>query len=78
MSLVNGLHHQESLVAQWLKRPTGIWEAIGSIPVGTEHRFLLCPTFVASEHSIFIEKDDENENVDDDEKEEEEGVEEED
>ncbi len=30
----NGPAHHESLVAQWLEPPTGIWEAMGSIPVG--------------------------------------------
>ena len=43
---VNGLVHQDSLVAQWLERPTsnrylGVLEAIGSIP-------LLCPTLVTN------------------------------
>ena len=33
-NLVNGLAHQESLVAQWLERPTGILESMGSITVG--------------------------------------------
>ena len=30
---VKGLAYQETLVAQWLERPTVIWEAMGSIPV---------------------------------------------
>ena len=42
----------ESLIAQWLERPTGIWEAMGSIPVGDAEVFL-CPTLVTNEH-IFI------------------------
>ena len=36
------LTHQESLIAQWLEHPTGIWEAMGSIPVGTEIFSLSC------------------------------------
>ena len=31
---VERLSHQESPIAQWLERPTGIWKVIGSIPVG--------------------------------------------
>ena len=34
MNLVHGLAHHESLIAQWLERQTGMWEAMGSIPVG--------------------------------------------
>ena len=34
MNLADGPAHQEFLVAQWLECPTGIWEAIGSTPVG--------------------------------------------
>ena len=34
MDLVNDLAHKESLVAQWLERPTAIWETIDSIRVG--------------------------------------------
>ena len=49
---MNGLAHQESLVAQWLEPPNGIWEAIGSIPVGTQDFF--CPTLVTNEHVIFV------------------------
>ena len=39
--LVNDLAHQESLVAQWLERPTNIWEAMGSIPVGDSDFFFV-------------------------------------
>ena len=28
------LVHHESLIAQWLERPTGIWKVMGSTPVG--------------------------------------------
>ena len=54
-NLVNGLAHHESVVAQWLKHPTGIWEAMGSIPVGTQ--IFLCPTLVTKPHAIFINVD---------------------
>ena len=42
MNLVNDLAHQESLVAQWLERPTGICEvmSIGLNPVGDSNFFL--------------------------------------
>ena len=33
-NLVYDLAHQESPIAQWLERPTGIWKVIGSTPVG--------------------------------------------
>ena len=45
MSLVNGLAHQESLVAHWLERPNAIWEAMGLIPVGDSDFLLLCLSF---------------------------------
>ena len=32
--LVNGQAQKESLVVQWLKRLSGIWEVMGSVPVG--------------------------------------------
>ena len=55
MNLVNGLAHQESLVAEWVDPPTGIWEAMGSIPVGDSESFL-CPTLVTNEHNIIFVK----------------------
>ena len=32
--LLSALLIQESLIAQWLERPTCIWEVMGSIPTG--------------------------------------------
>ena len=32
---------EASLVAQWLERPTGIWEAMGSIPIGDSDFFFV-------------------------------------
>ncbi len=41
------------LTTSWLERPTGIWEAVGSIPVGdSEFFFVPCSSHV--EHFIFI------------------------
>ena len=34
MDLVYGLALYEFSVAQWIERPPGVWEVIGSIPVG--------------------------------------------
>ena len=50
MNVVNGPAHQESLVAQWLERPTGIWEAKGLNPACRGLLFFLCPTLVTNEH----------------------------
>ena len=44
----NDLAHQESLIAQWLERPTDIQEAMGSIPIPV----FPCPMLV--KHFIFI------------------------
>ena len=33
-NLVHDLAHHESLIAQWLERPTGIWKVMGATPVG--------------------------------------------
>ena len=33
-NLVDDLAHYESPIAQWLKRPTGIWKVMGSTPGG--------------------------------------------
>ena len=33
-NLVYHLAHHESPIAQWLKRPTGIWKVMGLTPVG--------------------------------------------
>ena len=43
----------KSLIAQLLEHPTGIWEAMGSIPVRISQYFL-CPTLKTNEHIIFI------------------------
>ena len=51
--LVNGLAHQESLVAQWLERPTDIWEAKGSIPIEDSDFFF--PRSSQSEHCVVPE-----------------------
>ena len=32
---------QECLVTQWLERPTGIWDAMASIPVGDSEFFFV-------------------------------------
>ena len=37
-----------NLVDSWIERPTGIWEAIGLIPVGDSGIFL-CPAPVTKE-----------------------------
>ena len=34
MNLVSGLALNEFSVAQWIERPPGVWDVIGSIPVG--------------------------------------------
>ena len=33
-NLVDDLVYDESPIAQWLERPTGIWKVMGSTPVG--------------------------------------------
>lgn len=33
MNLINSLAHQESLLAQWSEHLTGIWDAMGLIPI---------------------------------------------
>ena len=40
MNLVNGLVHQESLVAKWSECPVSIWQAVGSILVGAQTFYL--------------------------------------
>ena len=38
ITMKNGHAHHEFIVAQLLERPTGIWEAMGSIPIGTNYK----------------------------------------
>ena len=33
------LAHYESLIAQWLEHPTGIWKVMDSTPVGASENF---------------------------------------
>ena len=42
----------ESLVAQCLEHPPGVWKIIGSNPVG-DSDFFLCPTLRHDEHCMF-------------------------
>ena len=35
------LVHHQSLLAQWLEHPTGVWKVNGSIPVGDSHFFFV-------------------------------------
>ena len=48
-----GRAYHQSLVAPWLERSTGIWEAMGSISV-RDSDFFRYPTLAINEHVIFI------------------------
>ena len=41
MDLVYGLALYEFSVAQWIERPPGVWEVIGSNPVGVSDFFFV-------------------------------------
>ena len=41
MDLVYGLALYEFSVAQWIERPLGVWEVIGSNPVGDSNFFFV-------------------------------------
>ena len=61
INLENGLAHQESPIAQWLERPAGIWEAMGSIPVFVPHSrqlvilYLSCINYFIGLFGVFSE-----------------------
>ena len=41
MNLVHGLALHEFSIAQWIERPPGVWEVIGSNPVGDSDFFFV-------------------------------------
>ena len=52
-SVVYGLSLHEFSIPQWIERPPGVWEVIGSNPV-EDSDFFLCPTLMTyADYFIF-------------------------